>query len=500
MLTTHRPTKAWRSALAATTTFVLAGLAAGAAQAQSYPIYAVKALPITGFTALGDQGLIIGRGFLPCSGSLCTQSESPVLYDSVSGAISGLTGGFGSSTQFGAINAKGQVAGTRIGYDATGAIVRSVVVRQPDGTFTTSPAPTLAATLGSPLQVRGFNANGQIALQYTDGLDAQSPLCGNYFGWQGSTAGNWQQLGVAGTIVSLSGLNAGGRAVGAAVPAATCGGVGGGFRAVASLPGGELVDLHGSMPGAFSRAYGINDLNYAVGEFDTGVRTAPDAYNPQGVPITHAAVWNTASQAWYDLSPAGTSSRLNGANARGEVVGRATGPVSATQPVLGAGTAAMLGNLATNWPMVNLNTLLSGNTAGWVLQEALAINASGQIVARGSSASGSGYVLLTPVQAPTDPYAVVPSAPASLMATLPSGQSVLLAWVNTARNATRLVVERCKGNTCRDFVAIATLQGDAGSYLDAGLARRVTYRYRVRAGNAAGLSQPGNVATITTLR
>eukprot|EP01031_Cornospumella_fuschlensis_P002820 gene2820-3530_t len=64
----------------------------------------------------------------------------------------------------------------------------------------------------------------------------------------------------------------------------------------------------------------------------------------------------------------------------------------------------------------SLNTLLANNTDGWVLQDAVAINTRGQIVARGTSASGSGYALLTPATVPADPYATVPSAPASLAA------------------------------------------------------------------------------------
>ena len=167
------------------------------------------------------------------------------------------------------------------------------------------------------------------------------------------------------------------------------------------------------MPGSFSRGNAINDLGYAVGDYDTGARTAPDAYNPQGMPIVRAVVWNTGAPVWFDLGAAGTLSRLNAVNNRGEVVGSANGSAAAGQPYVSTPARAMLGNLATTWPMVDLNTLLAQNTDGWVLNEAVAINAGGQIVARGASATGSGYALLTPVTAPFDPYATVPSAPAA---------------------------------------------------------------------------------------
>lgn len=480
---------------------LLSALATGPVQAQTYPVYTVTALPgVSSVTAFNDSGLILGRGFVPCSG-LCTLSDVPVLFDTRTGVLTALGGGFGGGAQFDAINAKGQLAGTTTTIDGTGAQVRRVVIRQVDGTLTPLAAPALSATQASGLRARGFNAAGQMALQHTDGLDTQAPLCGNYQGWIGngaSTAG-WQPLGPAGTVLRLSGINASGTAAGAAVPAATCGGAGGSFRAVAAKATGALVDLHGNMPGSFSRANAINDLGYAVGDHDTGARTLPDANFPQGQPIVHAAVWNTATQAWFDLGPAGSMSRLAAVNNRGEVVGSAYGQVSAGQPAVPTAARAIVGNLATPWPLVDLNTLLANNTAGWVLNAGVAINASGQIVASGASASGSGYVLLTPVTVPANPYATVPSAPASLAVSQLTARSAMLSWTVTARNATRQVVERCKGN-CSNFVAIATLSGDAAQFSDTTLARRTTYRWRVRAGNSAGLSAPGNVVSATTLR
>lgn len=498
-----RPSGPWRLAHLTLAIATLGALAAPPARAQSWPIYNVTALPaISSVTAFNDSGLILGRGFVPCSG-LCTQSDVAVLYDTRTATLTSLGGGFGVGPQFDALNAKGQLAGGSNTFNgATGTWVRSVVVRQIDGTVTTLPTPALSATQISGLRARGFNAAGQIVLEHTDGIDWAAPFCGNYAGWTGTGSGAtaWQALGPAGHVLRPTGLNASGLAVGATVPAASCGGLGFGFRAMAALPTGALVDLHGSMPGVFSRANAVNDLGYAVGDYDTGARTAPDANFPQGQPITHAAVWNTASRNWYDLGAAGSASRLNAVNNRGEVVGSANGPMLASQPYTPSGTRAMLGNLATAWPMVDLNTLLANNTDGWLLQDAVAINAAGQIVARGASASGSGYVLLTPVTAPANPYATVPSAPASLAASQLTASSATLSWTATARNATRQVVERCKGSGCTGFVAIATLPGDTTRFSDASLVRRTTYRWRVRAGNATGLSAASNLVTATTLR
>lgn len=465
---------------------LLAALSGAPAWSQGHPVYTVSPLPgLSSVTAFNDGGLILGRGFVPCSG-LCALSDVAVLYDTRSGTLTPLGGGFGGAgTQFGAINARGQLAGSTSTYDGlTGTWVRSVVVRQVDGTLTPLATPALSASQISGLRARGFNNAGQVLLQHSDGMDAQAPFCGNYQGWigTGTTAASWQPLGPAGMVVHPTGLNAAGVGVGSAAPSATCGAAGGGFRAVAALPTGALVDLHGSLPGRFSHAHAINDLGYAVGDHDTGATTA------QGTPIVHAVVWNTATRSWYSLGLAGSTSRLNAVNNRGEVVGTASG-------------RAALGNLATNGPLVDLNALLANNSAGWVLQEAVAINASGQIVARGASATGgSGHVLLTPVSAPYDPYAVLPSAPASLATSGLTASSVALTWTNTARNATRLVVERCKGSYCNNFVALATLPGDTARYADTTLTRRTAYRWRVRAGNATGLSAPSNVVAGTTLR
>jgi hypothetical protein len=55
-------------------------------------------------------------------------------------------------------------------------------------------------------------------------------------------------------------------------------------------------------------------------------------------------------------------------------------------------------------------------------------------------------------------------------------------------------------NAQRAFVAVATLPGDTVHFSDGTLARRTTYRWRLRAGNVKGLSAASNVVTATTLR
>ena len=458
-----------------------AGLACGGALAQSFPAYTLQPLPLTAFTALNDQGQILGRAIPTCpSGQICSTSDAPALVDTARGTVTIV------SSDYGALSGTGQLAGASIRIDANGNIVRLVLVRQPDGTVSSGLPPAIDPTLGYPLRARGLTNAGSIAVQLSDGLDAVlTRSCTPYPGWIGSLSGAWTALGGGSLQVSLSGANAAGRVAGAGVPVSLC--ATRDFRALVASPDGSWVDLHGTHPGPSSRAFAINDRDYAVGEVNSGTVDA------SGRPITHATVWNTLSGVAFNLSPsASVTSRLSGINARGEVVGR-TGADATT-------ARAVIGNHAISSALFDLNNFVSNNSGGWILTEALAINAAGQVVARGYSLSGSGYVLVTPTQMPTDPYATAPVAPTALAAQALSGTQVRLNWTNLARNATGLQVERCKGSKCTSFARIASLPGDIATFLDTTVSRSTDYRYRVRATNPAGPSAYTAPVGVTTPR
>ncbi len=100
-------------------------------------------------------------------------------------------------------------------------------------------------------------------------------------------------------------------------------------------------------------------------------------------------------------------------------------------------------------------------------------------------------------QAPPDTEA--PSAPSALAATAASGSTVNLAWTASTDNVgvSNYLIERCEGAGCTAFAQIAT--ATTASFGDAGLTNGTTYRYRVRATDAAGnLSGYSNIATVTT--
>jgi hypothetical protein len=92
----------------------------------------------------------------------------------------------------------------------------------------------------------------------------------------------------------------------------------------------------------------------------------------------------------------------------------------------------------------------------------------------------------------------VPNAPSNLAVTDTTRNSVSLAWSYNSDNETNFVVERCSGADCTNFAAVATLPADTATYTDAGLFRRRTHLYRVKAVNSGGSSSYSNTVTATT--
>ena len=94
----------------------------------------------------------------------------------------------------------------------------------------------------------------------------------------------------------------------------------------------------------------------------------------------------------------------------------------------------------------------------------------------------------------------VPNAPTNLVATAISKSQINLAWTDNASNEDGFYIERCQGSTCTNFVRIATVGANVTTFVNTGLSRGTTYRYRVAAFNAGGESAYSNIATATTLR
>jgi glucose/arabinose dehydrogenase/predicted phage tail protein len=92
-----------------------------------------------------------------------------------------------------------------------------------------------------------------------------------------------------------------------------------------------------------------------------------------------------------------------------------------------------------------------------------------------------------------------PTAPSGLTATAVSPTQINLGWIASTDNVgvTGYRVERCQTATCTNFVEVGT--SEVASFSDAGRLPGTTYRYRVRAYDAAGnLSTYSNIGAVTT--
>ncbi|MEK7560420.1 MAG: Ig-like domain-containing protein [Patescibacteria group bacterium] len=92
-----------------------------------------------------------------------------------------------------------------------------------------------------------------------------------------------------------------------------------------------------------------------------------------------------------------------------------------------------------------------------------------------------------------------PSTPSNFSAAVVSDSRIDLSWSASTDNVGVLNyrLERCAGSSCTNFTQIATPTGT--SYSNTGLSASTTYRYRVRAVDAAGnVSGYSNIASATT--
>jgi hypothetical protein len=94
----------------------------------------------------------------------------------------------------------------------------------------------------------------------------------------------------------------------------------------------------------------------------------------------------------------------------------------------------------------------------------------------------------------------VPAAPGDLVAGAVSRSRIDLSWSDNSLNEAGFRIERCTGRGCTDFRQIGQVGAGVIGYSNAGLRRSTTYRYRVRAFNAAGDSGYSNAASATTPR
>ncbi len=80
-----------------------------------------------------------------------------------------------------------------------------------------------------------------------------------------------------------------------------------------------------------------------------------------------------------------------------------------------------------------------------------------------------------------------PAAPGALTATTVSATQINLAWADNSNNESLFKVDRCVGVNCTNFAQVAQVGAGVTTFINTGLARNTTYRYRVRAFNSAGI-------------
>jgi chitodextrinase len=132
---------------------------------------------------------------------------------------------------------------------------------------------------------------------------------------------------------------------------------------------------------------------------------------------------------------------------------------------------------------------------------ALTASTSYSYRARAVDAAGNlgAYSLVASATTPA-PDLTAPTTPTGFTATAFSASQINLSWTASTDNVgvTGYILQRCLGAGCTAWITIATPTGT--TYSDTGLSATTTYRYWVRATDAAGnLSPWSSIVTVTTL-
>ena len=142
------------------------------------------------------------------------------------------------------------------------------------------------------------------------------------------------------------------------------------------------------------------------------------------------------------------------------------------------------GTGCTTFALVTTVTTTSFNNTG------LAASTTYRYRVRATDAAGNfgpyTAIATAATQAPPAPDTTAPSRPSGLTATAVSPSQINLSWGASTDNVgvTGYQVQRCTGSGCTNYALVATVA--TTSFNDTGRAASTTYRYRVRATDAAG--------------
>jgi glucose/arabinose dehydrogenase/chitodextrinase len=219
---------------------------------------------------------------------------------------------------------------------------------------------------------------------------------------------------------------------------------------------------------------------------------AADAANNLG---PYSSIASATTPALPDTTPPSAPSGLTATAASATQVNLAWTAATDNVGVTGYRVERCQGATCTNFAQIGTPTATSFNDSGLSATttyryQVRAVDAAGNLGPYSTVASAT-----TPANSDTTP----PSAPSGLTATAVTATQVNLAWTAATDNVgvTGYRVERCQGASCTNFAQIAT--PTVTSYNDTGRTGTTTYRYRVRAVDAAGnLGGYSNIAAATT--
>ena len=259
-----------------------------------------------------------------------------------------------------------------------------------------------------------------------------------------------------------------------------------GYRVERCLGGGCSNFVQVSTPPSTS----FNDTGLAAStSYSYRVRAADAAGNLSG----YSSIQNATTQAGPDTQPPTVPSGLSASAVSASQVNLSWTASTDNVAVTGYRVERCLGAACSNFVQVATPPGASFNDTGL----APATTYRYRVRAADAAANLSGYSSIqnATTQAPdTQP----PTAPSGLLATGFSLSQINLSWTASTDNVgvTGYRVERCQGAGCSNFVQVATPLG--ASFNDTGLAASTSYRYRVRATDAAGNLGPYSAVQIGT--
>ncbi len=210
----------------------------------------------------------------------------------------------------------------------------------------------------------------------------------------------------------------------------------------------------------------------------------------------YSAIASATTSSGADTTPPSAPASLTAKAISGTIISLTWPAATDNVAVTGYKVERCLGASCTTFTQIATPTgtayIDSGHAAGMTFRYRVrATDAAGNLGPYSAIASAT-----TSSGADTTP----PSAPASLTATAISSTTISLTWSAATDSfaVTGYRVERCTGASCTTFVQVAIPTGT--SYSNSGLAAGTTYRYRVRASDAAGnLSGYSSVVTASTV-